>query len=101
MVVSRVAMRNVWEGPIFVCMINPTHLTGDRWVWGATHFVAMVLEKFHFLLGEGCHGDGLDSVGRVESSSRKDTEERREREREGASGSRFSRGVHKPDRKSI
>jgi len=33
-----------------------------------THLVAMVLEEFHFLLGEGCHGDGLDSVGRVEAS---------------------------------
>jgi hypothetical protein len=34
----------------------------------------MVLQKLYFLLGEGCHGDRLDSVGRVESSP-----ERRER----------------------
>lgn len=33
-----------------------------------THLVAVVLEEFHFLLGEGCHRDGLDSVGRVEAS---------------------------------
>lgn len=46
----------------------------DVLVWPATHLVAMVLEKLHFLLGEGCHGNGLDSVGRVESSPRKDME---------------------------
>lgn len=28
----------------------------------------MVLEEFHFLLRKGCHGDRLDSVGRVEAS---------------------------------
>lgn len=34
----------------------------------STHLVAMVLEEFHFLLREGCHGDGLDSMRRVQAS---------------------------------
>ena len=48
-----------------------------------THLIAMVLEEFHFLLGEGCHGDGLDSVRWVDASSENGYEAReRERERE-------------------
>lgn len=35
----------------------------------------MVLKKFHFLLGESCHGDRLDSVGRVEASPETHREE--------------------------
>lgn len=42
-----------------------------------THLVAMVLQKLHFLLGEGCHGDRLDSVGRVESSPEAERLEKR------------------------
>jgi len=37
-------------------------------MWSVTYLVAMVLEEFHFLLGESCHGDRLDPVGRVEAS---------------------------------
>lgn len=89
MVVSRVAMRNLEGGGSYLdgCMECPPIRLRDRWVWHATHLVSMVLEKFNFLLGEGCHGDGLDSVGRVESSPEKDTGV------EGASGTRFSREV--------
>lgn len=42
-----------------------------------THLIAMVLQKLHFLLGEGCHGDRLDSVGRVESSPEAERLEKR------------------------
>lgn len=34
----------------------------------STNLISMVLEEFHFLLGESRHGDGFDSVGRVEAS---------------------------------
>lgn len=49
-------------------MTTPTQFTTRRLRAGvpATYLVAMVLQKFYFLLGKGCHGNGLDPVGRVE-----------------------------------
>lgn len=35
---------------------------------GSAHLVAVLLQEFDFLLREGRHGDGLDSVRWVKSS---------------------------------
>lgn len=59
---------------LFQFLVVPRVKTTVRlWIKGTqpsspSHLVAMVLQKLHFLLGKGCHGDRLDSMGRVESS---------------------------------
>lgn len=47
------------------------------------YLIAVVLKEFHFLLGEGGHGDGLDSVRRIEAppgTHRGETERERKEE---------------------
>lgn len=44
------------------------------------YLIAVVLKEFHFLLGESGHGDGLDSVRRIEAPP--GTHRGRQKERE-------------------
>lgn len=48
---------------LFKCCSDVALLTSNQ-----RYLVAMLLEKFYFLLRKGCHGDGLHSVGRVQTS---------------------------------
>lgn len=41
----------------------------DRAEWHHSYLISMFLKELNFLLREGCHGDGLDSVWWIQSSS--------------------------------